>query len=180
MNSSSQRDELVVAVCRDRYARACADGPSRSKTRRRDRHRPSESIVAIRPKIRFWRAPMRRQRCDHENFFIAKYCDSESVPAAFSRHQRVAMTPNTRRSLSVRIKETSAAQALPSILTNADVGRCGTFCIDMRTCCGVAGGDASHAATLLRQHFLKRDAVFLNVLVYSGGSAFRFPSARSD
>jgi len=31
-----------------------------------------------------------------------------------------------------------------------------------------------------RQHFLKRDAVFFNVLVYSGCSAFRFPSARSD
>ena len=31
-----------------------------------------------------------------------------------------------------------------------------------------------------RQHFLKRDTVFLSVLVYSGCSAFRFPSARSD
>jgi hypothetical protein len=31
-----------------------------------------------------------------------------------------------------------------------------------------------------RQHFLKQDAVFFNVLVYSGCSAFRFPSARSD
>jgi hypothetical protein len=39
---------------------------------------------------------------------------------------------------------------------------------------------ALHAPTLLRQHFLKRDAVFLSVLVYSGCSAFRFPSARSD
>jgi hypothetical protein len=32
----------------------------------------------------------------------------------------------------------------------------------------------------VRQHFLKQDAVFLDVLVYSGCSAFRFPSARSD
>jgi hypothetical protein len=32
----------------------------------------------------------------------------------------------------------------------------------------------------LRQHFLKRDAVFSNVLVYSGCSAYRFPNARSD
>jgi len=31
-----------------------------------------------------------------------------------------------------------------------------------------------------RQHFLKRDAVFFDVLVYSGCSASRFPSARSD
>ena len=31
-----------------------------------------------------------------------------------------------------------------------------------------------------RQHFLKQDAVFFNVLVYSRCRAFRFPSARSD
>ena len=31
-----------------------------------------------------------------------------------------------------------------------------------------------------RQHFLKLDAVFLIALVYSGCSASRFPSARSD
>jgi hypothetical protein len=31
-----------------------------------------------------------------------------------------------------------------------------------------------------RKHFLKRDDVFFDVLVYSGCSAFRFPSARSD
>jgi hypothetical protein len=30
------------------------------------------------------------------------------------------------------------------------------------------------------QHFLKWDSVFFDVLVYSGCSAFRFPSARSD
>ena len=31
-----------------------------------------------------------------------------------------------------------------------------------------------------RQHFLKQDAVFFDVLVYSGCGAFRFPSARSE
>jgi len=153
---------------------------ARSKIHRRDRKCVSESVVTIRPKIRFWRARVRRRRRDHKNFFIAKNCDSESAPAAFSQHHRVATTSNMRRSLSVRIQKTSAAQALPSILTNADVGRCGTFCIDMRTCCGVAVGDASRAPGSLRQHFLKRDAVFLSVLVYSGCSASRFPSARSD
>ena len=45
---------------------------------------------------------------------------------------------------------------------------------------GVVDGRASRALTSPRQHFLKRDAVFLSVLVYSGCSAFRFPSARSD
>jgi hypothetical protein len=40
-----------------------------------------------------------------------------------------------------------------------------------------------HALRVLastRQRFLKQDSVFFNVLVYSGCSAFRFPSARSD
>jgi hypothetical protein len=45
----------------------------------------SESVAAIRPKIRFWRAPMRRRRRYRENFFIAKICDSESAHAAFGR-----------------------------------------------------------------------------------------------
>jgi hypothetical protein len=39
---------------------------------------------------------------------------------------------------------------------------------------------APSALASLRQHFLKLDAVFLHVLVYSGCSASRFPSARSD
>jgi hypothetical protein len=39
---------------------------------------------------------------------------------------------------------------------------------------------ASRALALACQHFLKPDTVFSDVLVYSGGSAFRFPSARSD
>jgi hypothetical protein len=34
---------------------------------------------------------------------------------------------------------------------------------------------AHHAAGLSRQHFLKQDTVFFDVLVYSGCSAFRFP-----
>src|SRR4051812_19348656 len=72
------------------------------------------------------------------------------------------------------------AQAFSSILTNVDVGRSETFCIAARTCRCVADRAASRALTSLRQHFLKRDAVFLNVLVYSGCSAFRFPSARSE
>jgi hypothetical protein len=52
-------------------------------------------------------------------------------------------------------------------LTNADVGGVGTFRIPlwMRR---VAGAKRfTHARALLRQHFLKRDAVFFDVLVYS-------------
>jgi hypothetical protein len=46
----------------------------------------------------------------------------------------------------------------------------------------IAGVDecAQQVCDQARQHFLKQDAVFFNVLVYSGCSAFRFPSARSD
>jgi hypothetical protein len=45
---------------------------------------------------------------------------------------------------------------------------------------GVADRPASHLRASACQHFLKRDAVFYHVLVYSGCSAFRFPSARSN
>jgi hypothetical protein len=44
----------------------------------------------------------------------------------------------------------------------------------------VAGQRALCIALHTRQYFLKRDSVFFDVLVYSGCSAFRFPSARSD
>jgi hypothetical protein len=50
----------------------------------------------------------------------------------------------------------------------------------VRTCCGACDHRALRALTLRRQHFLKRDAVFFDVLVYSGCSASRFPSARSE
>jgi hypothetical protein len=46
--------------------------------------------------------------------------------------------------------------------------------------CAVADQPASHVLASARQHFLKRDAVFYHVLVYSGCSASRFPSARSN
>jgi hypothetical protein len=39
----------------------------------------SESAAAIRRKNRFWRAPMRREAGEHENYFIAKNRDSESA-----------------------------------------------------------------------------------------------------
>ncbi|MDP2409815.1 MAG: hypothetical protein Q8M26_05975 [Pseudolabrys sp.] len=38
-----------------------------------------ESAPAIRAKIRFWRAPMRREAGEHENLFVAKNRDSESA-----------------------------------------------------------------------------------------------------
>jgi hypothetical protein len=59
----------------------------------RETKSPRESGAAIRAKIRFWRATMRREAVDDENFFIAKIRDSESVQRAFSRRRSVAVTP---------------------------------------------------------------------------------------
>ena len=53
-------------------------------------------------------------------------------------------------------------------------------CIAVRMNCCVADERASRALAPVRQHFLKWDSVFFDVLVYSGCSAFRFPSARSN
>jgi hypothetical protein len=46
-----------------------------------------ESAAAIRAKNRFWRAAMRREAGQRENFFIAKNRDSESAQRAFSQHR---------------------------------------------------------------------------------------------
>jgi hypothetical protein len=56
-----------------------------------------ESAAAIRAKNRFWRAAMRREGGEHENFFIAKNRDSESAQRAFAGRRRVAMTSKQRR-----------------------------------------------------------------------------------
>ena len=123
---------------------------------------------------------MRREAGEDENFFIAKTRDSESAPGAFRRHQRPATASRAHRSLNVRLMKTPAAQAIPAILTFACGGFARTIRIVVRTLCGVVDRRASRALTSRRQHFLKRDAVFSNVLVYSGCSAYRFPNARSE
>jgi hypothetical protein len=79
-----------------------------------------------------------------------------------------------------QIAKTSAAQAFPAHLTIADVDGADVFRILISTHCFVIARDAARVATSVRQHFLKQDAVFFDVLVYSGWSAFRFPDARSD
>jgi hypothetical protein len=123
---------------------------------------------------------MRRQAGQHENFFIAKNHDSESAQRAFSRHRRVAVTSIARRSLNARITKTPAVQVLLAILTIVGVGFSCPAGIVARVQCGVPDERALRFLAPARQHFLKPDAVFFNVLVYSGCSAFRFPSARSD
>jgi hypothetical protein len=72
---------------------------SRSAVERLPNEKPRrESVGAIRSKIRFWRAPMRRQGGEHENFFIAKNGDSESARRAFGRYRLVARTSIAHRS----------------------------------------------------------------------------------
>ncbi len=77
------------------------------------------------------------------------------------------------------MKEIAAAQTFPHTLTFADVDRARTFCIAARMQRGVAAQRASRARAIVRQHFLKQDAVFFVALVYSGCRASRSPSARS-
>ena len=83
-------------------------------------------------------------------------------------------------SFPIRSEETPAAQVFYVILTIVDVEFARTIRIASNMRCRVVVERVSQAPTLPRQHFLKREAVFSNVLVYSGCSASRFPSARSD
>ena len=83
---------------------------------------PRESGAAIRAKSRFWRAAMRREAVDHENFFIAKNRDSESAQRAFSRPRSVATTSAVRRSFNESMTKMPAAQSLLAILTVGVVG----------------------------------------------------------
>jgi hypothetical protein len=79
-----------------------------------------------------------------------------------------------------RITKTAAAQAFPSIsIIAAEVFSHAARSVARMHCC-VDDERVSRVLASARQYFLKQDTVFFNVLVYSGCSAFRFPSARSD
>src|SRR4051812_39242644 len=123
---------------------------------------------------------MRREVSAHENFFIAKIRDSESAQSADAGVRRVAMSFARRRAHCRRISKTPVVQALPAILTFAGSSFSGIKRSAPKRLRGIAVEHALRALPLSRQHFLKRDAVFSYVLVYSGCSAYRFPNARSD
>jgi hypothetical protein len=110
----------------------------------------------------------RSRAVNHENIFIAKICDSESAIAPFCPSRRLTTTIGVHRAHRTMIEEISAAQGFPVILTNADVDRCGVSCIAISTHCVVIADSAACALRSARQHFLKWDAVFFDVLVYSG------------
>ena len=82
-----------------------------------------------------------------------------------ARLARSCFAPGTHRE---QIAETSAAQAFPAWLTIADVGGVDVFRILISTHCVVIAIEAARALVLVRQHFLKQEAVFFDVLVYSG------------
>jgi hypothetical protein len=117
---------------------------------------------------------------NQENIFIAKIRDSESARRRFLTFARLTLADGFHRARRAMIEETAAAQGFPAILTNADVGGPGISRIAISTHCIVIAGHVACALTSLRQHFLKWDAVFFDVLVYSGCCASRFPSARSE
>jgi hypothetical protein len=75
----------MPAPLRGIASRARADRSQHPAMHRASRKRLANQRSAIRAKIRFWRAPMRREVSAHENFFIAKIRDSESAQSAFGR-----------------------------------------------------------------------------------------------
>jgi hypothetical protein len=105
---------------------------------------------------------------NQENIFIAKNRDSESAQAHFCASRRVGIASGSHRARRVLIEEMAAAQGFPATLTNADAGSSCVSHIAISTHCIVMAGCAACALTALRQHFLKWDAAFFDVLVYSG------------
>ena len=66
------------------------------------------------------------------------------------------------------------------MLTIAGVEFSHVIRIAAQTCRRVVVACVRRAPTMARQHFLKRDTVFLNVLVYSNAVQFDSRAARSD
>jgi hypothetical protein len=75
----------------------------------------------------------------------------------------------------VQIAKTSTSQAFSANLTIADVDDAGFFCILISSHCVVVGIDVARVATSVRQHFLKRDDVFFNVLGVFGMKCISIP-----
>jgi hypothetical protein len=78
------------------------------------------------------------------------------------------------------IEEMPAAQLLAAMLTFAGIDPADFFAALFERVIALSVNAPRLFAHRLRQPFLKLDAVFFCTLVYSGCSASRFPSARSD
>ena len=163
-----------------RRSRAGVTSPATNRNRSSRQESWRESGATIRAGKRFWRARMRRDAGGHENFLIAKNCDSESTRRALRRCSRLTTAAEMLRSHHASNTQRPSAIGFAAILTNASAGNPRTIRIAASMHRGSAVRRAPRALSPARQHFLKPDTVFFDVLVYSGCSAFRFPSARSD
>jgi hypothetical protein len=141
---------------------------------------PPNRPTAIRPKTAGSAGGDAVIRLTHEFFFAA------GIGASTPARRVLSLLDESRRHLrdvareETMIQEMPVAQALSACAMIADVDRCCISCIaasvQRRACaCRARTSRASY-----HQHFLKREAVFFDVLVYSGCSASRFPSARSE
>jgi hypothetical protein len=121
----------------------------------------------IRNKRRRRRALAPRNAVNDENFLIAKTQDSESTTAPPSVCERLTRTSLAHDAHHARVTKTPSVIGFSAILTIADVGRSGIFRIRILKRRVVFANHAAHLRGFLRQHFLKREAVFFDVLVYS-------------
>jgi hypothetical protein len=121
----------------------------------------------IRNKRRRRRALAPTNAVNDENFLIAKTQDSESTTSPLNARERLTRTLLAHDAHHARITKTSSAIVFPAILTIADVGRSGVFRVRILKRRVVFANHVARMHGLLRQHFLKREAVFFGVLVYS-------------
>ena len=98
--------------------RGCARAPIVHHKSQSSRARPTFQLPnrrrAIRSRIRFWRATMRREAGERENFFVAKVRDSESARSTFHRPRRRATMSRTHRASDAWLTKTLKAQAIPA------------------------------------------------------------------
>jgi hypothetical protein len=124
-------------------------------------------LPAIRAERPLRPSPATDNGVNDENFFVAKIRDSDSATHPSNAPSRLARSSSTHRIDHARVEESAAAQPLPANLTIADVGGAGVSRIVISTHCIAIDVHAACVGGFLRQHFLKRDAVFFDLLVYS-------------
>jgi hypothetical protein len=93
--------------------------------------------------------------------------DSESTIAPPAERERLARISCVHDAHHTWVEEIAAAQGFSANLTIADVGRNGVFRNRISKHRVVIANRAARLRGFLRQHFLKLDAVFFDVLVYS-------------
>jgi hypothetical protein len=121
-----------------------------------------------------------RSRANAKNFFVAKNRDSESVQRPFRTTRGAATNSAKDRSMNAQVAKNPTPQAFPATLMFARYEFSRIPSTAAKRVCRADHERASRDVGSSRKHFLKRDTVFFEALVYSGCSAFRFPNARSE